>query len=89
MRLFWLPNTVIVTDRACIKFQPSRLTDVVLVGVVECVDDGRLCGPLVGVDALAQLVHVALGLEAEDAEEVLQERLGVDHQLREGGMEKF
>ena len=59
------------------------LTDVVLVGVVEGVDDGRLGGPLVGVDGLPQLLDVALRLEAQDAEEVLQEGLGVDHQLRE------
>ena len=59
------------------------LTDVVLVGVVEGVDDGRLGGPLVGVDGLPELLDVALRLEAQDAEEVLQEGRGVDHQLRE------
>ena len=59
------------------------LTDVVLVWVVECVDDGRLGSPLVGVDGLPELLDVALRFEAQDVEEVLQEGLGVDHQLRE------
>ena len=68
----------------CHLYSISNITDVVLIGVVECVDDGGLGGPLVRVDGLAQLVHVALRLEPQDVEQVLQERLGVDHQLREG-----
>ena len=58
------------------------LTDIILVGVVECVDDGRLGGPLVLVDGLPQLGDVPLGLEVEDAEQVLQEGVVLGPQLQ-------
>jgi len=63
-------------------------TYVVLVGVVEGVDDSRLGGPLVLVDGLPQLGDVPLGLEVEDAEQVLQEGvvLGLQLQQEKGGM---
>ncbi len=65
-----------------------RLTDVILVWVVECVDDRRLGRPFVLVHRLPELVHVLLGLEAEDVEEVLQEATATNGQLVKQKSEK-
>ncbi len=61
-----------------------RLTDIVLVRIIKCVHHRRLGGPLVLVHGLAQLLHVAMGLELEDVEQVLQELVVMDGELECG-----
>ena len=52
---------------------PSLLTDVIFVWIVEGVDDGWSGCPFVHVNWLSQLVNVALSFKPKDGEKVAQE----------------
>ena len=52
---------------------PSLLTDVIFVWIVEGIDDGWSGCPFVHVDWLSQLVNVALSFKPKDGEKVAQE----------------
>ena len=60
----------------------TKFTDIILVWVVERVDDGRLRGPFVLVDGLSKFGNVPLGLEVQDAEQVLKEGVVLSPQLK-------
>jgi hypothetical protein len=48
------------------------LTDVILIGIVESVDDCWFCGPFVLVDGLPQFLQIVIRVVAKDVQDVDQ-----------------
>jgi len=79
----------VMKSQGCVgRISGAKLTDVVLVGVVEGVDDGWVGGPLVLVDRLPQLLQIVVSVVAEHAENVLEKLLLSNVELQKPNLQK-